>query len=98
MNAVVTGPDGQALPVEHWGNLDFTGIKMWLYPRLDLTDTVMVSGGVTGPCFVRVGDDIIDLKTRMSAKKPTSPAVGYCPRQAEIDEHVRLAHELSAQR
>lgn len=98
MNCLVVNQDGQPVPNANWGDTDLSGINMRRYPHVDVSDRATVSG-YTGPRYVQDGlGGIGDVQTGRTVSPQAPPVAGYCPRQAEIDEHNKLCHELTAQR
>ncbi len=98
MNCSVVDKNGEPAPHVNWGDTDLSGIDMGRYPHVDVSDRATVSCH-TGPRYVQDGrGGIGDVQTGRTVSPQAPPVAGYCPRQAEIDEHSRLCHELTAQR
>jgi hypothetical protein len=53
MNKSVTDGSGNVVPNANWGVTDLSDVDMRQYPKLDLEARATISGGLTGPRYVR---------------------------------------------
>lgn len=63
------------------------------YPHVDVSDRATVSG-YTGPRYVQDGlGGIGDVQTGRTVSPQAPSVAGYCPQQAERDEHRAFVNE-----